>query len=106
MKNNDDASKTTIPEEIMGFSWGACFLNGIWGVGNRTYGALLAFLPVLNIIMMPILGLYGRKWAWKNKHWESVEHFNNVQKKWDIAGFIAFGIYILVVLKGMIEIVT
>jgi len=106
MDNSKDQSKTdTIPDEIHGWSWGACFLNGIWGVGNRTYSALLAFLPVLNIVMMFILGLNGRKWAWKNKQWESVEHFNRVQKKWDIAGMIALAIYVIVVLKGMVEIV-
>jgi len=93
-----------LPDEIMGWSWGACFLNGVWGVGNRTYSALLAFIPVLNILMMLTLGLNGRKWAWKNKEWESVEHFNRVQKKWDIAGFVALGLYVIVFIKGFIEI--
>ena len=93
-----------LPDEIMGWSWGACFLNGVWGVGNRTYSALLAFIPVINLIMMFILGLNGKKWAWKNKEWESVEHFNRVQKKWDIAGFVALGLYVIVFIKGFIEI--
>jgi len=103
--SKDQSKIDTIPDEIMGWSWGACFLNGIWGVGNRTYSALLAFVPVLNIVMMFILGLNGRKWAWKNKQWESVEHFNRVQKKWDIAGMITLAIYVIFVLKGMVEIV-
>jgi hypothetical protein len=25
---------------------------------------------------------------WSNKRWQSVEHFNEVQRKWSIAGFI------------------
>lgn len=104
-KKNDQSKNEATPDGIEGWSWGACFLNGVWGVGNRTYSALLAFIPVLNIAMMFILGLKGRKWAWKNRDWESVEHFNRVQKKWDIAGFIALGLYAFVFLKGFIEII-
>lgn len=107
MDSKNDHTKTeAIPDGIQGWSWGACFLNGVWGIGNRTYSALLAFIPVLNIIMMFILGLNGRKWAWKNRKWESVEHFNRVQKRWDIAGFIALGLYVIVFITGFIEIIT
>ena len=31
--------------------------------------------------MTIILGLKGREWAWRNKKWDSLEHFNAVQKK-------------------------
>lgn len=104
MDHNKKASETNVPDEILGWSWGASFLNGIWGIGNRTYAALLAFVPGLNIIMVVVLGFYGRRWAWKNKKWESVEQFNKVQKKWDIGGMIALGIYVIIFLKGLIEI--
>jgi hypothetical protein len=30
----------------------------------------------------------GREWAWQNKQWDSVEHFNRVQRKWAKAGVI------------------
>ncbi|WP_217702293.1 cytochrome c oxidase assembly factor Coa1 family protein [Vibrio hepatarius] len=32
----------------------------------------------------------GNEWAWANRHWEDVEHFKSVQKKWRNAGFIFF----------------
>jgi len=103
-KKKNYTDPESVPEEIRGWSWGACLLNGVWGVGNRTWSALLAFVPVINIVMMFILGLNGRKWAWKNKQWDNVEHFNRVQKKWDIAGFVALGLYIFVFIRGLIGI--
>ena len=38
--------------------------------------------------MVIILGIKGREWAWQAKKWDSVEHFNEVQKKWSIAGVV------------------
>ena len=29
-----------------------------------------------------VLGAYGNEWAWRNKRWESVEHFHRVQATW------------------------
>jgi hypothetical protein len=29
-----------------------------------------------------ILGFKGREWAWQNDHWDSVEHFQKVQRRW------------------------
>lgn len=86
----------SVPTEIDQWNWGAFFLNGIWGLGNKTYIALLAFVPVVNVVMMFILGFKGNKMAWMNKEWESVEHFKRVQRYWNIAGMIAFGLYIVV----------
>jgi hypothetical protein len=34
------------------------------------------------------LGVKGRELAWQNKRWESVEHFNSVQRRWSIWGLI------------------
>ncbi|TAN70625.1 MAG: hypothetical protein EPN17_04525 [Methylobacter sp.] len=34
------------------------------------------------LVMAIILGIKRREWAWGNNEWESVEHFNRVQKKW------------------------
>lgn len=92
---------TVVPEEIKGWNWGAFFLNAIWGIGNRTFFALFALVPVVNIIVMIVLGFKGNKWAWQNRSWDSVEHFKEVQQKWTIAGYIAFAIYMVVFLKGI-----
>lgn len=92
-----------IPEGVKGWSWGAFLLNWIWAIGNRTWIGLLALIPYVNIIIAVILGIKGREWAWKNKQWKSVEHFNAVQRKWSIWGGIVAG---AVVLLGMIAAVA
>lgn len=79
-----------IPDGIKGWSWGAFFLNWIWAIGNRTWIGLFAIVPYVGFIMAIVLGFKGREWAWKNKEWESVEHFNRVQKKWSFWGVMIF----------------
>lgn len=91
-KSHQDITDS-IPAEIDEWNWGAFFLHGIWGLGNKTYIALFAFVPVINVVMMFILGFKGNKMAWKNKEWESIEHFKSVQRYWNIAGLVAFVIY-------------
>lgn len=71
-----------IPAGVKGWSWGAFLLNWIWAIGNRTWIGLLALVPYLGLIVAIWLGIKGREMAWKNKEWNSVEHFDRVQKKW------------------------
>jgi hypothetical protein len=101
----DDAENTSgmgkghaIPEGIKGWSWGAFLLSWIWSIGNRTWIGLLALIPYLGIVITIMLGAKGREWAWQNKRWASVEHFNRVQKRWAIWGLIV----ILIPLIGII----
>lgn len=96
-KNTDESIEDSLPEDMKGWNWGAFFLNGIWGLGNKTYIALLGFVPVINVPVMIYLGLKGNELAWDNKDWNSIEHFQSVQKKWNIAGLVAFAIYAIVV---------
>jgi membrane protein YqaA with SNARE-associated domain len=52
--------------------------------------------------MLFILGAKGNEWAWRNKRWESVEHFQRVQQKWTewgirvVLALVAFGIVLAV----------
>jgi hypothetical protein len=92
-----------VPEEIKKWNWGAFLLSGFWGLGNGTYIGLLSFVPftwiMLDIsfwiLLIPvfvisvILGFKGNEWAWRNKRWESVEHFQRVQRKWTQVGVLA-----------------
>ncbi len=71
-----------VPDEIKRWSWGAFFLNWIWGLGNKVYLALLCLIPYAGVIMTIVLGVKGNEWAWRNKKWDSVEHFKKVQKIW------------------------
>ncbi|MEP9374074.1 cytochrome c oxidase assembly factor Coa1 family protein [Mesorhizobium sp. KR1-2] len=82
---NDPAE---IPAELNRWNWGAFFLNWIWGIGNSTYIALLALIPLVNIVMMIVLGARGSRWAWRNRYWRDAEHFRRTQRNWAIAGAI------------------
>ncbi len=77
-----------IPEGVRGWSWGAFLLNWIWSIGNNTWIGLLSLIPYLGFVMAVILGFKGREWAWRNKHWDSVEHFQRVQKRWSFWGVV------------------
>lgn len=94
-ENNSGQGKVDYyPDGVTGWSWGAFFLNWIWAIGNRTWIGLLALIPYVGFVMSIILGIYGRKWAWQNKRWESVEHFQAVQRKWSFWGvFIVVGVF-------------
>ncbi len=79
---------STIPEEVKGWNWGAFLLNWIWGVGNNVWIALLAFIPFVSFIMGIVLGIKGNEWAWRNKKWDSIEHFKKTQRTWGIVGIV------------------
>jgi hypothetical protein len=76
------------PPEIRRWNWGAFLLNWIWGIGNGTYIALLMFVPLVNIVMLFVLGAKGSEWAWQNRYWRDIEHFKTTQRKWAWAGLI------------------
>lgn len=78
---------SVVPEEIKKWNWGAVLFNWIWGIGNSTYIALLMFVPLINIVMIFMLGAKGSEWAWRNRTWRDVEHFKSTQKAWRNAGF-------------------
>ena len=82
----------TVPEEVKGWSWAGFGLTWIWGVLNGVLISLLALIPFFAFIWAIVLGIKGREWAWRNKKWDSVEHFKNTQKPWDIAGMVIFAI--------------
>lgn len=92
-------TEEAVPEGVRRWSWGAFFLTWIWGIGNGVWISLLALVPVVNIVMIFILGAKGNEWAWKARHWDSKENFLLVQKNWAIAGL---GIWILFVLGGIL----
>ncbi len=85
-----------IPDGIKGWSWGALTLNWIWAIGNKTWIGLFALVPYVGIIMSITLGIKGREWAWQNKRWDSVEHFQRVQRKWSLWGIVFFSLSIMI----------
>jgi len=71
-----------LPDGIAGWSWGAFLLNWVWSISNRVWIGLLSVIPFVGFIMVFVLGVKGREWAWKSRQWESVDQFNRVQKTW------------------------
>jgi hypothetical protein len=96
-----------IPPGVKGWSWGAFFLNWIWSIGNRTWIGLLALVPYVGFIMAFYLGFKGREMAWRNKRWDSIEHFNEVQRSWSkwalilIVGGFVFGIVAAIAIPSL-----
>jgi hypothetical protein len=104
MENTSGQGKQAVlPAELAGWSWnwGAFLWTFIWGLFNKTYIALLIFVPLVNIFMLFILGFKGNAWAWRNKKWESLEHFRRVQRKWSIWGFIILLVSLLATAGGI-----
>lgn len=80
--------KTPLPESARGLCWGGFLLPWLWAIFNRTWIGLLSLVPILGFCIQVLLLFKGRDWAWANKEWKSVEHFNRVQRRWSIAGLI------------------
>lgn len=85
MPQSGHGPATVVPPEVMRWNWGAFLLHWIWGIFNNTFIALLCLIPFVNLVMIFILGIKGNEWAWRNKQWQSIEHFHDTQKKWAIA---------------------
>jgi len=87
-------SSAIVPDEVKGWSWAGFGLTWIWGVFNGVLISLLALIPfpLFGLAWAIVLGAKGREWAWRNKRWDSVEHFKNSQRPWDIAGIVIFSI--------------
>jgi len=79
-----------IPARLNRWNWGAFLLNWIWGIGNNTWIALLMFVPFINVVMLFVLGAKGSRWAWRNNLWRNEDHFRQNQRRWAIAGGIAW----------------
>ena len=101
-ENNSGLKQNTFPPGVKGWSWGGFLLNWIWAIGNKTWIGLLALLPYIGFVVAIYLGIKGRELAWKNKRWESVEHFKSVQSKWTMWSLIITGgAAVLAILVGL-----
>jgi len=75
--------------------------NWLWAPFNKTWIGLLALIPYVGFIVAIILGIKGREWAWQNKRWDSVEHFQRVQRKWSLWSLVFVGIFLLGILAAI-----
>lgn len=90
---------SVVPPEISKWNWGAAGLTWIWGIYHNVWISLLMFIPLVNIVMIFVLGNKGNEWAWKAQKWESVEKFLASQKKWETLGIIFFVLMMLSILS-------
>lgn len=84
MLQNDSGTGPTavLPAELKGVNVGAFFLNWIWAIAHSTWIGLLCFVPYVGVVMQFVLLFKGNEYAWQNRRWDSIEHFKEVQKKW------------------------
>ena len=102
-ENNSGGGRGTVPPPgVSGWSWGAFLLSWIWAVANKTWIGLLALIPYVGFLFAIYLGIKGRELAWRNKRWESLEHFNQVQRRWSFWGaIIVIGALVLGIAAGI-----
>ncbi|QIZ70546.1 serine/threonine protein kinase [Oxynema aestuarii] len=86
-----------VPEEILGWNWGAFLMANWWPLTNRVWFGLLSWMPFpFGSIVNVLLGYKGNEWAWKSRRWRSIEQFKSHQRGWTIAGiFFAIPWYVL-----------
>ncbi|MEH2116082.1 serine/threonine protein kinase [Nostoc sp.] len=78
----------TVPEEILGWNWGAFLMPWLWMWPNQVWYGLFCFIPQVGCLMAIALGAKGNEWAWKSRRWRSIEQFKAHQRGWAIAGIL------------------
>ena len=78
------------PAEIGGWNWGAFMFCIPWGIGNKTYKALLCLVPLLGVVWPFICGAKGNEWAWLAGNYTDPYTFKAVQDTWNRAGKVFF----------------
>ncbi|MBI2475011.1 hypothetical protein HYV69_01155 [Candidatus Uhrbacteria bacterium] len=63
---------------LRGPSLGAMFFTQGWALGARLYiWFLLSFVPIIGIVVLFILLIFGRRWSWKHGAWASWAEFQS-----------------------------
>jgi hypothetical protein len=101
LNTSGQGKSAVVPASIKGsWNWGALMLPGLWFLTNRVW--FCAWIWVLGLI--PYIGNFitfgfaialaanGNTWAWQSRQWNSVEAFKKHQRRWAIAGVIAWGL--------------
>jgi serine/threonine protein kinase len=78
----------TVPEEILGWNWGAFLIPWMWFWTNQVWAGMFTFIPHIGWVAAIALGAKGNELAWKSRRWRSIEHFKQHQRGWTIAGVL------------------
>ncbi|MBE9007258.1 serine/threonine protein kinase [Fortiea sp. LEGE XX443] len=81
-------STEPIPEEVLGWNWGAFLMPWFWLWTNQVWCGLFCFVPQIGWCMAIAMGAKGNEWAWRSRQWRSIEHFKAHQRGWAIAGIL------------------
>ena len=76
------------PSFLIGFLYGFSQSSGMGSITKSHVAILSVFGNLLTFGLCVLLGLKGREWAWKKKKWDSIEHFNIVQRRWSYWGVV------------------
>lgn len=77
--------------------WAFLILMGITNGLSKSSDIALSWIGIIiQLAIMIVLGIEGRKIAYENRKWESREHFLKVQRIWDIWG-VVFTVLIFIV---------
>ncbi|MDJ0618350.1 MAG: serine/threonine-protein kinase [Calothrix sp. MO_192.B10] len=77
-----------VPEEILGWNWGAFLMPWLWLFTNHVWLGLLCLIPHVGWVMAIFMGAKGNEWAWKSRYWRNIQHFKAHQRGWAIAGIL------------------
>ncbi|HLO88865.1 MAG TPA: serine/threonine-protein kinase [Nostocaceae cyanobacterium] len=91
VKNNSGCgiySQQEVPEEILGWNWGAFLMPWLWMWPNYVWYGLFCFIPHIGWLMAIFMGAKGNEWAWKSRRWRSIQHFKDHQRGWTIASLL------------------
>ncbi|BDI20362.1 hypothetical protein ANSO36C_61640 [Nostoc cf. commune SO-36] len=78
----------TVPEEILGWNWGAFLMPWLWMWSNQVWCGVFCFIPKFSLFLAIAFGAKGNEWAWKSRRWNSIEQFKAHQRGWAIAGIL------------------
>jgi len=113
---NTSGGLGTVPGEARGWNWGALVLGPAWLAGHGLWGLLLvwvalavaaglagaAYRPFLGGglgLLILYLGMAGNGLAWKARRFDSITHFQRVQRIW--ARWAGAALFLAVVLTIM-----
>lgn len=82
---------------LRGPALGALLWTQGWAIGARTYlWFLLSLVPVIGIVSLIFLTLFGRRISWESGGWASWEEYKSRMRMMDIIGLVWIGILIVI----------
>lgn len=79
------------PESAEKVNWGAALLTPFWAIKHKKFiVAILAIIPGICFVTSLVALIYGGRWAWDSREWETDYFFKESLMKWNVAGISAF----------------